>query len=107
MRTTWVTALIGSENRAYLSGTDWTALVRHVSLATKLRGSDLVLTVKFQEGRPPKGRAGEISLRFEPSVNRYLSLVLDDREKPGVGNGRLVAKIRAVGVPVHPTGRPT
>jgi len=78
---------------------DGVSKARDVTVTPELQGDALVLRVKFQEGRPPKQRAGEIVSRFGPTMNRYLALVLEDREKPTVGAGRLMSKIRAVPVP--------
>ncbi len=78
---------------------DGVSKARDVSVVPELRGDNLVLHVEFEEGRPPKERSGEIICRFERSVNRFLGLVLDDRAKTAVGAGRLMSRIRAVGVP--------
>jgi type I restriction-modification system DNA methylase subunit len=78
---------------------DGVSKARDVSVTPELRGDGLVLHVKFEEGHPPKERTGQIVCRFERSVNRFLALVLEDREKPAVGAGRLMSKIRAVAVP--------
>jgi hypothetical protein len=72
---------------------------REISVTPELRGDDLVLRVEFEEGHPPRGRTGELVLRFEPKVNRFLALALEDREKPALGSGRLLSKVRAVAVP--------
>ncbi len=78
---------------------DGVSKAREVSVTPELRGDDLVLRVKFVEGRPPKERTGEIICQFERSVNRFIALVLEDRDESGVGSGRLLSKIRAIAIP--------
>jgi type I restriction-modification system DNA methylase subunit len=78
---------------------DGVSRARDVTLVPELRGDDLVLRVKFEEGIPPKERTGEIVCRFEGPINRFLALVIEDREKTRLGSGRPLQRIRSIAVP--------
>jgi type I restriction-modification system DNA methylase subunit len=78
---------------------DGVSKARNVAISPEIRGDDLVLHVQFEEGKPPKKRSGEIVCRFDRNISRFLALTLEDREKPAMGSGRLMTRIRAVEVP--------
>jgi type I restriction-modification system DNA methylase subunit len=90
---------LGESGLSVGSRLDGVSRARGILLSSRLQGDELVLTVDFEEGRPPKKRAGEVVCRFERPINRYLDLVLKDRESPSVGAGRLMTKIRSIRIP--------
>ena len=59
----------------------------------------MVIRIRFEEGHPSRERTGDVICRFEHSVNRFLALVLADREKPATGKGRLMSRIRGIAIP--------
>ncbi|MFZ0699895.1 MAG: TaqI-like C-terminal specificity domain-containing protein, partial [Thermoplasmata archaeon] len=90
---------LGESDLGIGSRLDGVSKARNAVVSPEIRGDNLVLRVRFEEGKPARERAGEIVCRFEHSLSRFLALTLDDRETPTLGSGRLMSKIRSVKVP--------
>src|SRR4029077_5485766 len=90
---------LGESDLAVGGRLDGVSQAKHASLLPEIRGDELILQVRYQKGPEAREERGEVICRFERSVNRFLALTLLDREKPTIGSGRLMAKVRAVEVP--------
>jgi type I restriction-modification system DNA methylase subunit len=70
-----------------------------ITVTPQAREGNLELRVGYRLRSSEEERHGTVVCHLEPAIAQFLALVLADREKPDLGSGRPMAKLRAIEIP--------
>jgi hypothetical protein len=70
-----------------------------ITVLPLVREGDLELRVSYRPRPTDEEKHGTVVCHLDPTIARFLASVVRDRERPDLGSGRLMAKLRAIEIP--------